>query len=100
VCGWWDDNLNPLPLSMAILDMVQLHDRNTVGRPLDEDELAERIRVERRKDYLRDAEAIVQEHGRRVDQKRSTPQPRSRQLYLARAKERERRGRWPKEMRP
>lgn len=89
VCGWWNDQMEPLPLSSALVEYVQYLDRNTVGRQPDENELADRLRAERRKDYLRDAEAIVQEFGPKMDGKRSTPMPRSRGLQLSRIRERE-----------
>jgi len=38
VCGWWDRQLRPLPLSHALVDRVKQLDRNTVGRELDPDE--------------------------------------------------------------
>src|SRR6266498_2236239 len=88
VCVWWDRDLNPLPLSMALLDMVQLHDKSTVGRMPTIDEETERLRVERRRDYDRDAEAIVKEFGPKLDGKKQTLLPRSRSLYLSRQKAR------------
>jgi hypothetical protein len=88
VCGWWNDKLEPLPLSSALVDFVQYRDRNTRGLPEDEDALDRKFRAEQRKDYLRDAEAIVQDHHKRVDGKSHQPLPRSRSLYLARQRQR------------
>ena len=88
VCVWWDRNMEPLPLSMALLDMVQLLDKGTVGRQPTVEEAERELRAGRRRDYERDAEAIVKEFGPRLDGKRFTPQPRSRALYLARNKQR------------
>lgn len=84
VCGWWDDQGRPIPLSMALLDRVQLLDRNTRGREIDEDEHNRRLKEERYKDYLRDAEELVKEFSGRLEGKRSSPLPRSRSLYAAR----------------
>ena len=89
ILGWWDENLRPLPLSMNIVDLVKHHDKNTVGRPRDEDELDREFRAQKRKDYLRDAEAIVHDHADRVDGKKHQVLPRSRSLYLARQRARQ-----------
>jgi hypothetical protein len=89
VCGWWDDDLKPLPLSSGLVEYVKYLDRNTVGRAPDADELTAKLREERRKDYMRDAEAIVQEFGRKIDGKSFTPMPRSRSLQLSRQRERD-----------
>lgn len=91
---WTDEHLRPLPLSMNLVEMVKYHDRNTTLRPPDEDEIEAKLRAERRKDYLRDAEAIVADHQKRVDGTSRSPLPRSRSLYLARMR---RRGQQPKE---
>jgi hypothetical protein len=85
---WADEHLRPLPLSMNLVEMVKYHDRNTSLRPPDENELEAKLREERRKDYLRDAEAIVADHQDRVDGKSQQPLPRSRSLYLARQRHR------------
>ena len=88
VCVWWDRNLQPLPLSMALLDMVQLHDKNTSGRMPTVDEETARLKTERRKDYDRDAEAIVKEFSKKLDGKKFVPLHRSRGLQLARQRAR------------
>ena len=88
VCWWADEYGAPLPLSFSLVDYVQLHDRNTVGRPKDADELDREFRAQKRKDYLRDAEAIVHDHADRVDGKKQQVLPRSRSLYLARQRAR------------
>lgn len=89
VCGWWNDDLEPLPISSALVDYVQFLDRNTAGRQLDVDELDAKHKAERRADYMRDAEAIVAEFGPKIDGRRSSPLPRSRGLQLSRQRERE-----------
>jgi hypothetical protein len=86
VCVWWDRDLQPIPLSMALVEMVQLHDKQTVGRMPTVDEETERVRAEKKKDYLRDAEAIVKEFGPKLDEKKHTLIPRSRGLQVARQK--------------
>ena len=85
---WADEHLRPYPLSMNLVEMVKYHDRNTSLRPPDEDEIERKLREERRKDYLRDAEAIVHDHQNRIDGKSHMPLPRSRSLYLARQRNR------------
>jgi hypothetical protein len=74
----------PLPLSMSLVDEVQKHDRNTRGTPGNVDEVDRRVRAEHRKDYMRDAEAIVKEFGPKLDEKKMAPLPRSQSLRMAR----------------
>lgn len=95
VCVWADEQLNPLPLSSALVDYVQSLDRNGRGRQVDVDELERKFREEQRKDYRRDAEAILADHDPRIEGKRHQPLPRSRSLYLARLRQR---AKLPKEM--
>lgn len=47
VCSWRDANLDPLPLSHGLVDMVQRLDRNTVGRDRDPDDVNREL-LERR----------------------------------------------------
>lgn len=80
----------PLPLSMRIVDEVQKHDRNTVGATETVASVEARVRKEYRDDYMRDAEAMVQEFGPKLDEKKYVPQPRSVRLRMARDKRRAR----------
>ena len=89
VLFWADREGNPLPLSMAIVDAVQLLDRSTVGRAPDEDERNRAMLEERRKDAERDFQAIEEEFHDRLSGKRSSPLPRSQSLYRARSRVRE-----------
>lgn len=88
VCGWWDERGTPYPLSMNLVELVQMHDRNTVGVPDDEDVHNRRLREERRRDSEREGQAIVQEFSKKIDGKSHTILPRSRSLQLARQKQR------------
>lgn len=85
VLAWRENGYGrPYPLSMRLVDEVQKHDRNTVGTPGSMDAVDAAVRAEYRKDYLRDAEAIVKEFGPKLDDKKMAPLPRSQSLRMAR----------------
>ena len=90
VCAWWDRKNEPLPLSGALVDMVQMLDKNSPGRgPTLEQEEA-RIRAQKRKEAREATRPIVEEFGPRLDGKKHTLIPRSQSLRRARDKERAR----------
>lgn len=92
VCGWWDEMGRPYPgLSVTgLLDMVKRLDRNTRGGQVDPDELNRRLVDERRRQANAELDAVLEDHRDRVDGRMSSPLPRSRDLYLARNRVRER----------
>lgn len=58
---WADQHGNPYPLSMSILDAVQLLDRTTVGRVVDPDVKNAALRERRRRDFEHDIDELVRE---------------------------------------
>jgi len=88
VCAWADKNGDPLPLSSALLEMVKLHDRHTRDRAPDADEMNARLRERQAHDNETDTEALVDDW--RTREGRYALLPRSRSLYLARARARAR----------
>ena len=88
VCGWWNDKLEPLPLSMALIDMVQLHDKNMRGNPGDVDELTAKLKAQRYADARAETQEMAREFAARMDGKRYTILPRSQSLRMARDKQR------------
>jgi hypothetical protein len=88
ILAWATDDGEPKPLSMRIVDEVQRHDRGMRGDTISPDEYNRRLREERHKDYLRDAEAIVQEFGAKLDGKKTVPVHRSQRLRMYRDKRR------------
>lgn len=88
--SWRDENGVPLPLSSAILDRVQQHDRNTRGGFPDEDKLNDEHIARARRESAEWGDEIVREFGPRIEGRKSSPLPRSRSLQLARQRVRER----------
>lgn len=83
VCGWWSEQLQPLPLSHRLVDLVKQLDRNTGGRE-DVDTENERLREER----LRDAAEAISDVGRETSKrvKRSPALHRGQHLRRSRHK--------------
>ena len=95
LCGWWNDSMTEAyPLSSALVDMVRKLNMNERGRFPDPDEEIKRVQEERYKDYLREAEAIVQEHSKRIDDKSYAVLPRTPGLALARRRQRRKHPGW------
>lgn len=90
ILAWANEEGEPLPLSTRLVDEVQRHDRGMRGDFVSADEHNRRLREERHKDYLRDAEAIVQEFSAKLDGKKMVPLPRSQSLRMSRDKQRAR----------
>jgi hypothetical protein len=91
VCFWGDELGNPFPLSVTgLLEMVRRLDRNTRGTAIDPDVHNARLVAQRRKEANDELDAIEQEYRARVDGKKLSPLPRSRNLHLARNRVRRR----------
>jgi hypothetical protein len=65
VCGWWDREMRPLPLSHRLVDEVKLLDRRTSSRQPDEDEHNERLKQERLDRWSEDMETLADELAKR-----------------------------------
>jgi hypothetical protein len=86
VLAWTDENGDPLPLSMRILDKVKEHDRNTRGRVVDPDDHNRRRRHAIESQAAKDREALREEHLRAA--KSFRPAHRSVGLRMSRDKQR------------
>jgi len=99
VCGWWDEMGNPYDgLSVTgLLDMVKRLDRNTRWVNVDPDVKNAELLEQRRRESNDELDEVLREHRDRVDGKKSSPLPRSRNLYLSRLKQRKGRDKemWP-----
>lgn len=88
---WRDESTGePRPLSMNLLDEVQRHDKNLRGDLVDSAVHNEKLKAERRADYLSEAEEIVKEFGPKMDGKKLPVIHRSQSLRRSRDKERAR----------
>jgi hypothetical protein len=86
VCVWQTREGVPLPLSSNLLELVQLHDRNTIGKQGDPDVANAQLKASIAKRKADDAEAIIGdwEHAG------TTVLPRSQALRMSRDKQRAR----------
>lgn len=86
ILAWMDENMNALPLSSALIDEVQRHDKNCRGTIIGADEHNRRLIEQTRKDGREETREIAREYGERIDGKRNTILPRSQSLRRARDK--------------
>ena len=86
ICGWWDEFGKPYDgLSVTgLLDMVKRLDRNTRWENVDPDVRNAQLRESRQREAAAELDEIADEFRGRIDGKKSSPLPRSRDLYLAR----------------
>lgn len=86
--AWRDPNGRPLPLSSGLIDKVKLLDKNTSVAAPDPDVKNEELKEKREQDWADTREDLTKSYLR--ESKYTTILPRSRNLYLARARARAR----------
>jgi len=84
VLFWADQYGNPHPLSMSIVDAVQLLDRNTRGQVEDPDVRNARLLAERRKDFEYEVDEMTRMYEDHMLERKRSPLFRSKNLQAAR----------------
>jgi len=90
VLFWADQYGNPYPLSMSIVDAVQLLDLNTVGQKEDADVRNAKLLAEKRKDFDYELDEMARMYDEHMLDKMRSPLFRSKTLQAARNRVRSR----------